>query len=645
MMRDTFKVQTFHGGDNEKGLGPTGKAIRTSQPVLVSNTQLNPNYAPWREKALERGYYSSIALPLISEGNVFGALNIYSSDKDAFDSEEIKLLSELADDLSYGIVSIRKRKEQEATSEALQESEKRFRKAILEAPFPIMLHAEDGNVLLISNIWTELTGYNLEDIPTIQAWTAKAYQDRKESVQSIIDKLYELNRRVDEGEFQITCKNGEKRIWAFSSSPLGYVPNHGRVIISMAMDVTSRKKAEEALEKSEQLYRSAIEVADAVPYYLNFETNSYEYMGHKIASLTGYSSEECTPDLLESITQDVVMLGRLKGLTVEEARKRTRGEEGMNWRADIKIQSRSGDEKWLANASVQVKNDEGRTVGSLGIVQDITERKRIEEELRKSEAFYHSLFENLPQSIFRKNLEGRFTFVNQQFCQFIGKSEEEIIGKTNYDISPSNLADKYRNDDKYVMKTGALFESVETNQTPDGRSYYVQVVKAPIHDAEGNIIGIQGIFWDITEKKIAEDQIKNLAKFPSENPNPVLRVSKDGILLFANKASDCLLNYWGINEGDTLPLDWIAKIKQSFEEDVIQEIEVDCFHRIHMIMITPVHDSGYANLYGRDISQEKKLEKQFLQSQKMEAVGRLAGGIAHNFNNLLMAILVSYHSN
>ncbi len=127
---------------------------------------------------------------------------------------------------------------------ALQLSEERFRRAILDAPLPISLHAEDGEIVQINRTWTELTGYTHSDIPTIADWTEKAYGSRKQLVQEDIERLYNLDRRISEGEYTITTRNGETRIWEFYSAPLGRLSDGRRLVVSTAIDITERKKAE-----------------------------------------------------------------------------------------------------------------------------------------------------------------------------------------------------------------------------------------------------------------------------------------------------------------------------------------------------------------------------------------------------------------
>ena len=129
------------------------------------------------------------------------------------------------------------------------------------------------------------------------------------------------------------------------------------------------------------------------------------------------------------------------------------------------------------------------------------------EAYNKSEAFYHSLVESLPQNILRKDLDGRFTFANQNFCTVLGKELDEIIGKTDFDFFPSELASKYQNDDRQVAETGRRFETIEENKTSSLEQSYVHVVKTPIYDRHGQIVGIQGIFWDVTEQRKTEKDL------------------------------------------------------------------------------------------------------------------------------------------
>lgn len=170
-------------------------------------------------------------------------------------------------------------------------------------------------------------------------------------------------------------------------------------------------------------------------------------------------------------------------------------------------------------------------VDATGLIRSIRyaiERHHAEERLIKSEAFYLSLVENLPQNIFRKDLNERFTFANQRFCNLLGKSLDEIIGRTDFDFYPRELAEKFQKDDRRVIETGQIFETVEENVSSAGETIYVQVVKTPIYNPKGMILGTQCIFWDITERKRFEERLQRANEELARN-EAALRKSNEAL--------------------------------------------------------------------------------------------------------------------
>ena len=124
-----------------------------------------------------------------------------------------------------------------------------------------------------------------------------------------------------------------------------------------------------------------------------------------------------------------------------------------------------------------IRDGDGRIIGIRSTIQDISTRKQTERALRESQALFDSIVNSLPQNILCKDRDLRFTFGNKQFCTTMGKPLDEIIGRTDFDFFPKELAEKYRLDDKKVLDTGAVFEAVEEHVTAKGEKIYVQVLK------------------------------------------------------------------------------------------------------------------------------------------------------------------------
>jgi phosphoserine phosphatase RsbU/P len=134
-----------------------------------------------------------------------------------------------------------------------------------------------------------------------------------------------------------------------------------------------------------------------------------------------------------------------------------------------------------------------------------------EKALQESEALYQSLVDNLPVHVFRKDPQGRFIFCNRAFCAALKRPREMILGKTDRDFYPHELAQKYLYDDRRVLETGEILEAIEEHQDPGGEHRYVQVLKAPLIDSRGEIIGVQCLYWDITARKQAEAELARTA--------------------------------------------------------------------------------------------------------------------------------------
>ena len=179
------------------------------------------------------------------------------------------------------------------------------------------------------------------------------------------------------------------------------------------------------------------------------------------------------------------------------------------------------------------------------------ERDLAESALAEQQVLAQSLVDTLPLNVFRKDLDGKFVFANQRFCDDLGYPLDVIVGKTDFDFFDDQLAHKYREDDQRVVSRGTTLEVVEEHLTSEGDKLYVQVMKAPVKDAQGSTIGTQGMFWDVTARVKAEEaQQQADARFRrlvNANIIGIMTADFDGRILEAN---DALLNMVGYNRED-----------------------------------------------------------------------------------------------
>ncbi|MCS6851017.1 MAG: PAS domain-containing protein, partial [Gemmataceae bacterium] len=168
---------------------------------------------------------------------------------------------------------------------------------------------------------------------------------------------------------------------------------------------------------------------------------------------------------------------------------------------DDRVAQAHGRLVWALGATIAVYG-----LGVVGLGATVLKLRWTSANLRQAEAFAHSLVDSLPVNVLRKDRQGRFTFGNGTFCRSLGRHLEEVVGKTDFDFYSPELATKYRQDDQHVLETGATLRTVEEHRLPDGEVRYVEVLKTPIFDAQGAVAGTQCVFWDVTARKLAEDE-------------------------------------------------------------------------------------------------------------------------------------------
>lgn len=167
--------------------------------------------------------------------------------------------------------------------------------------------------------------------------------------------------------------------------------------------------------------------------------------------------------------------------------------------------------------------------------------------VRQFESDRRALLEHLPVHVVQKNQDGKFTFVSQSFCELVERPFEDVIGRTDFDFFPEEAARKFVEDDEHVKRIGGVFDDVEKTQLPDGTSSYMQVRKAPMFDPDGEVIGVQGIFWDVTKEHTSRKELQRIEMLAHALINAaldaVLIVDAEGHVLEANPASQKILGY------------------------------------------------------------------------------------------------------
>jgi PAS domain S-box-containing protein len=300
-------------------------------------------------------------------------------------------------------------------------------------------------------------------------------------------------------------------------------------------------KSEETLQRGEEKFRNIFESANDCMIYLDSSGRILD-VNSKALEVFGGSKKEL---LGKHFTKVGVLSLRELPTVVSNFAEALAGKKTS---ITVCIRNKKGQEIPLECAGSVTKIDDKFAI--LIIARDITERKRAEDVLRKSENKFRTLLENLPQKIFFKDRNSVYISCNGNYSRDLKIKSDEIVGRTDYDFYPEKLAEKYRADDKRVMESGKT-EDIEEEYIQDGQKIYVHTVKTPVKDENGDVVGILGIFWDVTERKKAEETLRE----SEQKYRNLFENARDVILTFDLKG-----NVTSVNK---------AAVEYGFKEEII----------------------------------------------------------------------------
>ena len=241
----------------------------------------------------------------------------------------------------------------------------------------------------------------------------------------------------------------------------------------------------------------------------------------------------------------------------------------------------------------------------------LKERDRAEQELKVNEERFHSLINNIPGVIYRCELSYPWAVehISETIFEISGYHAEDLMEGRVQGIGTLIVDEDIEHVKCLVAKATELHQPFELKyriRHSDGSIRWVHEKGQTIFNAKGKPAWLDGAIEDITERKNAEEEIVDLAKFPSENPNPVLRISGNGILLYANNACESILQEWGCRKGEFVGNEWCGIVSEALDTGDEKIVVRELAGRVLSFAVAPVIDAGYANLYCRDITEQKE---------------------------------------
>jgi PAS domain S-box-containing protein len=509
----------------------------------------------------------------------------------------------------------------------------------------VLVSNSNGEIVYASPSVKTVLGYMPEELLGDKWWQISrknersAAQERERVARSARGEL-----RISDSTYEtfVQHRDGGMRciLWNDSAGPEG-------MLIGVGQDITDLKHAEEAIEQSERRFKTLIEKSSDVLLILDV-SGATRYVSPSVKTVLGFDAEE---RLGRSAFELVHPDDRAE---VEAVLKDLMQTSGKSTSVHFRARHKDGSWRWLEATGTNHLSDP--TVAGVVInYRDITERKRSEEELiRLRKAVVSS-----GEVIFMTDREGTFTFVNPTFTSVYGFTAGEVVGKTTPRILKSGSMRKENYADFWntiLNKNLAIGEL--TNKTKDGRLLTIHSSVNPILDDQGKIVGFLAIQRDVTEQKKVEEKNREQAALLDIAQDAIIVRTMNDRIVYWNKGAQRLYGWTaeealGKDANRLLFKDLPAELSEADEvvlnrgewSGELTQIRKDRTEVIVESRWTLVRDNKGLPLsklsVNTDISGRKKLEKQFLRAQRMESVGTLAGGIAHDLNNVLAPVLIS----
>ena len=513
--------------DTERGRGPTGTAIRTGRLTMCKNMQTDPNFLPWRQEALKRGYASSLVLPLkVGDSEPLGAISIYSAVPDGFLEEEVNLLSELADDLAYEISALGSHKK-------LQISENKFKSMFDFSPIGMFLLDIEGNILDCNQKAVEMYGaserqkflgrncFDFIDEPFLETVREKWVQVLKTGF-------------ITNFELIFTKTDGQKINTLVSATLLLNVAQKPYSIIAMIQDITQIKIAEESAiaaknewEKTFDNMPDLVAVLDSNHRIIRVNKAMTQRLGTSLSEIMGLNCFKC----MHKLSAPPAFCPHT--LTVKDGKEHT---------AEIYEDTLKGT-FLITTTPLFDKNEE--ITGSIHVARDITERVKTEHKIKEQAL----MLEEATDAAIGYDNDHRVTFWNKAAEEMYGYTFDEVKGEVAHDLLKTVYTERNGlTRQKFLSKiqNSGRAKAETIRFTKDGRKMYVESRSVAIRDKNRNITSVISIHRDITERKEHEEKLKKVAhklkveaaKYEallSSIGHGVAAVDKTGKIIFANK--------------------------------------------------------------------------------------------------------------
>ncbi len=398
--------------------------------------------------------------------------------------------------------------------DALVESERLFRSIFEQTSDGIAFTDVEGNIVQFNPAAARTLGFSREEVIGRPVWELQArlmhpdvrserYVDRLKEVVEKYRATGELPKHLHGRREQVIEVNGQRRV--VQDTPFRLETAAGPIVGGVFRDVTAQHNAQEMVAQSERLHRLAIEAATGVPYRRNFADKRYDFVGEGIAALLGIPANRLSPAQFESMIIESHVADPDAPQDLREYTAQFKQGVIPRYRVDHLVRTARGELRWLSDSATRLSDPvTGKHLGSLGILMDITDRKRTEEALRASEVRYRNLVESMADGLLAMDEGGIVQYANPAFAEMLESGPAELHGADALsfcdELSRECLAEWIR--EPRSADEHREFELSLVSRS--GRRIPVVFHARGTTDAEGRSTGSFAVVKDITERRRAE---------------------------------------------------------------------------------------------------------------------------------------------